>query len=291
LTTAIVGQFKLAIALPNNMKDVIQHRLHGVQLGLALEVDRICHKHGLKYCLVAGSLLGAVRHGGFIPWDDDIDIGMLREDYDVFIRVAQSELEGRCFLQTWDTDPAYALPLAKLRQNGTKFVEQNSSRVNLHDGIFIDIFPLDNVPAGAIAQKWHAAAAYVLRRVLLVKSGYELWGERDYLKKYTYRLLNLATLPFSLRYIKDVLGRVMTKYRDAPGEFVVAIGGAYGYKKESIRRVWVENVHEVDFDGEQLFAPVSSHDYLSYFYGDYMTPPPEGSRYNRHGMLSIEFED
>ena len=147
------------------------------------------------------------------------------------------------------------------------------------------------MPAGALAQKWHAAAAYVLRRILLVKSGYELWGERDYLKKTAYRFLHLVSLPFSLRYIKDVLGRVMTKCRDAPGELVVAIGGAYGYKKESIRRDWVENVHQVDFDGEQLFAPVSAHDYLSYFYGDYMTPPPECSRYNRHGILSIEFED
>ena len=92
------------------------------QLSIAKEIQRICKKHKIIFFLNAGTLLGAVRHQGFIPWDDDLDVGMLRSEYDRFIDIASKELDEAYFLQTWDSDPKYPMPFAKIRLNGTKYI-------------------------------------------------------------------------------------------------------------------------------------------------------------------------
>ena len=98
------------------MNQIQQH-----QLNMAKEVDRICKKYNLRYSIAGGTLLGAIRHQGFIPWDDDLDISMPREDYDKFIKIAQQELGKKYFLQTWDTDKNFVFPFAKIRENNTLF--------------------------------------------------------------------------------------------------------------------------------------------------------------------------
>jgi lipopolysaccharide cholinephosphotransferase len=127
-------------------------QVHKIQLEMALEVKRICEKHKIKYSIVAGTLLGAVRHNGFIPWDDDLDIAMLRDNYIKFIDICKDELNDSYFLQTWDTDPGFALPIAKLRKNSTKFVEKDFMEANIHCGIYIDILPFDSVPSENISK-------------------------------------------------------------------------------------------------------------------------------------------
>ena len=113
-------------------------------LDLMITLDGICRKENISYSLHGGTLLGAVRENGFIPWDDDMDIGMLRADYEKFLNVAKEKLNKKYFLQTWDTDEKFALPFAKIRLNGTKYIEHNSKNVDIHNGIYIDIFPYDN---------------------------------------------------------------------------------------------------------------------------------------------------
>ena len=103
----------------------------------------ICEKHDLKYFLIGGTLLGAVRHKGFIPWDDDIDIGMPRPDYEKFLLVAQKELPEHIFLQTHNTDIEYPNCFAKLRNSDTTFIETSCKKLKINHGIYIDIFPLD----------------------------------------------------------------------------------------------------------------------------------------------------
>lgn len=266
-------------------------KVHNIQLEMALEVKRICQKHNIKYSIIAGTLLGAVRHKGFIPWDDDLDIGMLRVEYDRFIDICKHELKNEYFLQTWETDPGFALPIAKLRKNGTKFIEKNSADASLHNGIYIDIFPFDNVPMGRIKPFVQNISTYLLKRMLLIRMNYKVWQENEIVKNILYKLLKVFSCIFSVNQIKEILIKRMTAYNDNYSEKVITFGGAYGYKKESNKKEWLENLMEIYFESEKLSAPVNHVAYLTYFYGDYMTPPPENKRYNRHDIIDVSFEE
>lgn len=120
-------------------------QVQAIELEILLEVDRICRKHRISYFLDSGTALGAVRHKGFIPWDDDIDIGMLRDDYERFLSVAQEEMGQDYFLQTYRTDGT-PIMFAKVRKTGTTFVEFRLRKFPINHGLFIDIFPYDYLP-------------------------------------------------------------------------------------------------------------------------------------------------
>jgi len=115
-----------------------------IMLDMLIEFDAICKKHQLQYWLDSGTLLGAVRHQGFIPWDDDIDLAMPVEDYTQFLAIAASELSSEIFLQTAHTDKNFKFDYAKLRSNKARIVEfhEKDAQVNYHQGVFVDIFPM-----------------------------------------------------------------------------------------------------------------------------------------------------
>lgn len=264
-------------------------KVQEIQLNIALEVKRICNKHEIKYSLIAGTLLGAIRHKGFIPWDDDMDIGMLRSEYEKFIEVAKKELSNDYFLQTWETDLGFGMPFAKIRKNGTKYVEKNSIKTDQHEGIFIDIFPFDAVPNSRLRKKTHELKTYILKRLLLIKLGYQLWDSDENFKKNIYRIISVVIQPISLEYIKEKLKNEMVKYNNYSMEEVVTIGGSYGYRKETIFKKWLENLQTIEFEKCDFLAPVENVNYLEKFYGDYKELPPEEKRYNRHGIIDIDF--
>lgn len=258
------------------------------QLLLAKETKKICEKHNLNYFLLAGSALGAVRHKGFIPWDDDLDIGMLREDYDKFMEYAKEELPKAIFMQTWDTDENYALPFLKLRLEGTKFVERNTKDVDLHKGIYIDIFPFDNVPADEQAQKKQAKETSFYWKCLLAKNHYVLWDDKDWKKKSIYRLVRMATSVMSKKQIQAKIDAQMLAYNRQKTEEVVAIGGSYGYWKEKKKRLWLETTEIVRFEDDYFPIPKAYDAYLKSLYGDYMKLPPEDQRENRHNICEFD---
>ena len=119
-----------------------------IMLEMLVEFDAICQKHNLKYWLDSGTLLGAVRHQGFIPWDDDIDLSMPVEDYRKFIEVGASELSSNIFFQTRETDPSFKFDYIKLRSNKASIVEfhEKDRDIEYHQGVFIDIFPMLTLP-------------------------------------------------------------------------------------------------------------------------------------------------
>ena len=118
------------------------------ELKILEKIDEICKKNNINYFLIGGTLLGAVRHKGFIPWDDDIDVGMLREDYEKFINVClkNGALGKDYYLHCNESDNDYFIPFIKVKKNNTTFAEKNIENINTHKGIFLDIFPYDNVP-------------------------------------------------------------------------------------------------------------------------------------------------
>ena len=117
------------------------NEIQKIELGMLLDVDRVCRQLGVNYFIVGGTLLGAVRHKGFIPWDDDIDIGMLRADYEIFVQKAQELLPAGSFLQTRLTDTELPCCYAKVRRDDTTFIETSTKDLNIHHGIYVDIFP------------------------------------------------------------------------------------------------------------------------------------------------------
>ena len=270
----------------NNEKQILK-KLHELELKIALELKRICDKHQIKYFLIAGTMLGAVRHGGFIPWDDDMDIGMLREDYEKFIRVCKAELPEEYFLQTWDTDLEYPFSYAKIRINYTEIIEKFSQYSNAHTGIFIDIFPFDNVPEKMIDKKIQGKKVYFLRRLLWIKKGYGKEYFTSTSDKLMYGILRFISKLVSFKYLKDKLQKTLTKYNKGISEFVFT-DGAYGYEKEAIKRKWVTNLSTIKFENEEFLAIKEYEDYLSYFYGDYMILPPENKR-GGHQIININF--
>jgi lipopolysaccharide cholinephosphotransferase len=265
-------------------------RIQKVQLELALEVKRVCEKHQIIFFLAGGTLLGAVRHHGFIPWDDDLDIGMMRNEYDKFIRIAQDELSPQYFLQTWETDKFFGLPFAKIRKNATKFVEKNATKVNSHNGIYIDIFPFDNVPASTSLQKKQNRSTYILKRFILAKDGYEVWAaENSLIKRFVYSLISFLAHFISLKFLIHSLLKQMTKYNNVYTEDISSIGSSYGYFKQIFKRELFDDLIELNFENNQLPCPKNYDEYLKHIYGDYMTLPLENKRYNRHSVVEIDF--
>ena len=140
--------------------------LQMIQFQMLIEFDRVCRKNNIHYSIDGGTLLGAVRHKGFIPWDDDIDIAMLREDYEKLKTVVNEFDPEICFFQDHETDPAYRWGYGKLRRTGTVFIRAGQEHINCKTGVFIDIFPLDDVPKSVAGQMMLDFFFFILRKIL-----------------------------------------------------------------------------------------------------------------------------
>lgn len=269
--------------------DSTTKKLHSCQLVLAAELKRICEKHNIKYFMIAGTLLGAVRHKGFIPWDDDMDFAIMRKDYSKFLNLCKTELGEKFTIQEIFSDSDYALPVAKLLLNGTKFIERNAAKNKSQKGIFIDIFPYDSIPDSEAQRKKHNKNTYFLKRLFLAKQGYTIAEKGQTLKIIIYFLLKILSAFASKKRIRNRLDAELRRYENENTKKVAALGGAYGYTKESVERKWFDETVELPFEDITLAAPKDYVEYLTYFYGDYMTPPPKDKRYNRHSAVELDF--
>ena len=168
-------------------------QLKKVQLMIAEDIKRICEKYQIKYFLDAGSMLGAVRHKGFIPWDDDIDIGMPKEEYNKFLEVAPAELGEKYFVDNYNTNRDNSLVFTKIRLLGTEYIENKANAAAKHNEIFVDIFPYYYISDNELVRKGEAFRMQLLTQMLLIKGGYKVWRGETRLK-----YLKFLPIPFSM---------------------------------------------------------------------------------------------
>lgn len=261
-------------------------KLHDHLLEIMVEIDRLCRKHNITYFLDSGTALGAVRHKGFIPWDDDVDIGMMRDEYDRFIDIAEKELSPKFFLQTRDTDKAYYMQKAKIRMNGTFFPEGRDEWIEYHHGIFVDIYPFDYICDNKrLAIKDIKKARFLLS---LVNTRVRRPPQESLFRKIVRKLSTIIPE----EYLFDCCHKQFTKYNSKKTQTVTC----YVYM-QSFKKIILFNVKDIypsiDIEFEGLkFQIMNGYDkYLQTMYGDYMKLPPKKDRFTHfHGEIKYNLE-
>ncbi|MCR5607508.1 MAG: LicD family protein [Lachnospiraceae bacterium] len=260
------------------------------QLDILKEVDRVCRELNINYFLEWGTLLGAVRHGAFIPWDDDIDIGMLRADYERFVKEAGSVIGEKYFIQTWDNDKGFGLPFAKVRMNNTVYKEDKSSKQQKNNGIYIDVFPHDKKPDSEALLKKQGKKFKRLYQLILLKVGYVSDAEK---KSAVIRVIfNIARF-FMLIIPKKLLTKKFDKnikmYNNSNLSSYVVTGVLADYDRKPIPAEYLEEYCELQFEDQMFKCPKNYDGLLKLIYGDYMQLPPEDQRENKHQIVEIKF--
>ena len=258
------------------------NRLKAMELDILKETIEICRMLNIKYYVMYGTLLGAVRHGGFIPWDDDIDIAMLREDYNVFLSEAPKYLSGHLFLQTHETDPEYLQGFAKIRNSNTTFAEKTYRPVRMNQGIFIDIFPLD------YTSRKHDAL-YRMRKFVLderIYTDFQSQGASSAVSR-----LALAYAKFRYPSLEKAFQKREELYRLPNGKRYLANHTSGWETKETAPAEWFEEGTVLSFEGMPVLAPKEYDKLLRQEYGDYWQLPPVEQRVTQHETLLIDLDN
>lgn len=268
-------------------------RMQLLELEMLVEFDRVCRDNNIAYTIFGGTLLGAVRHKGFIPWDDDADVAMLRDDYERFRLVADQMDSGICFFQDHLNDPEYRWGYGKLRRTGTEYVRVGQEHLKCKNGVFVDVFPMDDVPISVPGQIIQDCFCTVLRKIL--------WSEVGKLNPNTsmpMRKLYSLMSNVDTKTVFDITRRIEKKsdYNSRNRVRVLLFpptGTLYRRNPMSLRyampKEWFKNVIEYDFEGVKLFGTREYDAILTYIYGDYMTIPPESERGQHSPVSSYSF--
>lgn len=233
------------------------------------QVDDICKRHGIRYMLFAGSLLGAVRHGGFIPWDDDLDLVFLRGDYERFLDAAERELDPERFYVQREFSRHWPMFSSKLRANGTACLEKYYPKdPETHRGIYIDLFPCDALSDRPLV----ARLQFLASKVVIAKS----LDARGYVTRSRGKKLALALARILPRRPFAALARLGD--RQDTRRVHTFFGGSKRYEKSVYPRQWFVNQIDLPFEDGRFPAPEAYDALLTQLYGDYMTPPDAAAR-------------
>lgn len=272
--------------------DPIIRKVQEVELEMLVAFDEICKKHDLPYQLYGGTLLGAIRHQGFIPWDDDIDVCMLRKDYEVFINVASKELNSTYFLQTYKTDENFFNSYAKIRKNKTLLVEDDTADIDMHKGIFIDVFPLDNVKYKSWQGELQRKTIFYLQVINQTKLKKTCYKEKNVIKKNIMLFFHYLLKILPNHFIDKIIDKLSIIYNGKETQYMSDFGTSSHsvmYHNFIIDRDEFDDSIPGNFESHSFPIPRNFDSILTRNYGDYMSLPPEDKRISHHGITQICF--
>lgn len=249
-------------------------KLQLIELDMICEVDRICRKNHINYTIIGGTLLGAVRHGGFIPWDDDADIAMLREDYEKFAEICKRELEpSKYYFQNYKNTKGYRWGYGKLRRKKTLFVRNEQEHMPYGQEIFIDIFPIDSVPDNNVKRVIHNFLCFCIRKTLWSAIGRK--SEKNVLFRQIYKLLFLIPINRVFNVYEKIVqaGSKSNTLLVRTLTFPLPNRACKGYKRE-----WFQKTNDIFFEGKKFRGVKDFDGWLKFEFGDYMTIPDKSKR-------------
>ena len=258
-------------------------KLQQTELGILRDFHKYCDENGLRYYLIGGALLGAARYGGFIPWDDDVDVAMPREDYEKLKKTYNSE---KYFLQNAESEAPFARCVMKLRKNGTHIIEKNCQHIKIHDGIYIDIFPIDYVSDKSSPTLGKRAKR--IRRLMTlrcIKSGYS--GNHMAIK----RLIRIALFWLPVKAIDKKIDKLCTWENGGERNWAVLFLHNYHWTKQIHNKVVFGDGAPISFEGECFIGPADTHAFLTRVFGeDYMKEPPQDKQKCPHSYLCVKYD-
>ncbi len=259
-----------------DMREIGLEERKKLQLDILANVASFCERHGITYFLSSGTLIGAVRHQGYIPWDDDIDIMMPRPDYERFAKEYHSDIYE---FMDMNKDVAFPYVLAKVVDTRTRL--QEAGRKYERMGVHVDVFPLDGLPSGLFSCKWHL---FLLGRLIYARSikNIVIKDCRNRFKQICYAVYKIFLRLFSQKWLTEKILRLQMKYNWQTAEYVSSLGSS----TERVRgkKEWFEKGIRTAFEEYYFQIPIGYDSWLRLIYGDYMKLPPEEKRVIGHGF-------
>ena len=245
-----------------------------VQLQIMDEIHRVCVKNQIKYYLIGGSALGAVRHKGFIPWDADIDIALPRKDYERFVLECSKELNDQLVCEDYRSNPRHRVPHALVILKDSKMVYKTD---HLQIPIFVDLLPLDQVPADEIRQQKQEKRLNRIKKIINIKR-LPIYTQNNLFVRSIKHIIHIILTPLSLRWLNERQQDIAQMYDSLPEAecpLCCSTLSHYRYSKLCMdKRVFGFPVL-AEFEGRKYYVPSKIIDYLTHLFGDYMKLPPD----------------
>lgn len=262
-------------------------QLHGLLLDMMDQFDALCREHDIQYFLGGGTLLGAIRHEGFIPWDDDVDLMMTRQNYDKFCSLPAEAFPDGWFLQTFQTDPHYHGDMAKIRLDGTVYSTEFSSRFpQMHQGVFIDIFAHDRTATNTKMQKLHIFCTTLARSMVFHKweeTPMQFYGKHKVICAIVTGLIRI----FPMNFLERIREWTYRWYEKSDNNYLYDGMGMH-LQHGAFPAYWLDRAVYRTFAGRQFPVPEHYDEYLTFSYGDYRQLPAEEDR-RLHSVKELHF--
>ena len=259
--------------------------LQNIELEILHDFQKLCNDHDIKYFAGGGTAIGAVRHKGFIPWDDDIDVNLLRSDYEKFLKYAEQEYSDKYILMNTEINPLYPLMSTRWMKKGTKFKEESLKDLDIDLGIFLDIYCFDNVPDDNKLMEKQARKVWFLNKLMILKA---VKKPVLYYTGFRARLVSLICLighyilnilPFSNKCIYNTIKKELVQYNHIETQRVAYYFDPTPYTS-IIKKSDIFPTYEEKFEDGNIQMAKHVEKYLSRRFGNYMELPPENKRHN-----------